>query len=83
MSWCQIKVAYMLTDKFPNLDEAVGNDTIWDMLPSKRLPINWELTETDCTGARCVLVFEASDTITQEEMNAVERLLEQLEKDYG
>lgn len=81
MSWCQIKLGYLLTDKHPKLDEAVADDSIWDMLVPTRLPIGWEFTEVDSTGARVVLVFEAEDTISQQEMDAVDRLLETLEKE--
>lgn len=81
MSWCQIKTAFLLTDAFPKLDEAVGDGTIWDMLDSKYLPIGWHLTEIDCAGARVVLVFEVADTITQTDLDAVERFLEQLERE--
>jgi hypothetical protein len=81
MSWCQIKTAFLLTDAFPKLDEAVGDGTIWDKLDAKYLPTGWHLTETDCSGARCVLVFEVKDTIAQTDLDAVERLLEQLERE--
>ena len=82
MSWCQIKVAYLLTDKHPNLDAAVSDDSIWDMLNTDVLPTGWEFTEIDSSGARVVLVFEVDDTISQQDMDAVEKLIETLEKDY-
>jgi len=81
MSWCQIKTAFLLTDAFPKLDEAVGDGTIWDKLEAKYLPTGWHLTEIDCSGARCVLVFEVKDTIALTDMDAVERFLEQLERE--
>ncbi len=80
MSWCQCKIAYLLTDKHPNLDEAVSNDSIWDMMHNSILPTGWEFTETDSSGARVVMVFEVDDTISQQDMDTVERLLETLEK---
>jgi len=60
----------------------VVEEWIWDELNAS-LPTGWELTETDSSGARSVLVFEIDHPPTQIEVNEVQRILEIMEKNHG
>lgn len=43
------------------------------------LPAGWSLVETDCAGARCVVVFRVDGMPTADDGAAVQKLLEELE----
>jgi hypothetical protein len=73
--WSDCKVAF----------GCYSDDFIWKHLTpktgtsSKRLPVNWELCETDGSGARCVAIFQVEGIPTAEEGATVSKLIEKID----
>ena len=53
-------------------------DDIWDAIPKESLPNGWELNETDCSGARCVVIFRVNGTLNATDGQSVRELLDNL-----
>ena len=70
---------YVIKVGFPVDDD----DVIWNAYDIKelRLPYGWELVETDCSGARCIAIFDVSDVPTKADCDAVELALAELDAD--
>jgi hypothetical protein len=68
--WDDMKVAFSVDDDAAVWD-AFGTTTVH----RQYLPDNWELVETDASGARYVAVFRVEGFATKEDGETVERIL--------
>ena len=80
-NFLQFKCAFDLSDtEFPRLGDALVDDDIFDIIEDVMLPNDWELTETTISGAAgFVLIFDTYSIPLQEDMDAIEKVLRQLE----
>lgn len=84
-NFCQFKTAYLITNNFPNVMDAIIDHTIFDLFNDIELPLNWEFTGTDISGAAgFVLVFEIEDGIpTKKQMLEIDKIIKKLEVELG
>lgn len=73
--WNDCKVAYDFND--------ADIDAVWDLIIDDDLPDGWHLNETDCTGARYVVIFQIDGTPTVEDGKTVKQLLIKVANDWN
>lgn len=82
--WCQTKLGFLLDDRFPSLRDGCSDGWIWDAMNLETLPVGWQLSGTDLSGAREVLIFDVEDRVpTSIERITVEVVLERMEAKYA
>lgn len=70
LPWSDCKVAYGIDDE-DALEVLYYNE-------SNLLPEGWEYNETDCSGARCVVVFRVNCLLTIKDGEATMNVLKEL-----
>jgi hypothetical protein len=66
--WADCKVAY-------GVDDEAALWRWYDRTKAAELPAGWSLDETDCSGARCVVVFRVEGLPAVEDGKAVARIV--------
>ncbi len=78
--FCQFKTAFLLGEGFEKLSSHVCEGSIFDAVENEKLPLGWELRGTDISGAAgFLLIFDIEGIPIQDDLNAAEQYLKQLE----
>jgi len=68
---CHIKMAFSVDDE----------EGVWELFQHTEIVPGWSLSETDCSGARCVAVFECTEWHEGMRMERIILTIEQILED--